>query len=238
MIIQQTASKRHVSSCIYWMTTPSGTVPSKKHLCFKYPVNSDPSFSQYVFPVLLLNLMNYGKHTSKLWLVTLSTSRIYLFRQQSRGLFSMLKSILQENGMSCASLGLPASDPTQIFEEEPELYIALEEEEAATQFAKHNNDMGMLVNSVLQDLAEIRGHPPKCGVYFLDGPGGRGKTMCYNTLISHCCSQGMNMASTAWTGIAATLLLRRKNLPHNPFKLPLQIFGHQYMQCVISIISC
>ena len=63
--------------------------------------------------------------------------------------------------------------------------VALEEMEAVTQVAKLNGEQRTLV---LQDLDEIRErHPPlRSRAYFLDGPRGSGKTMCYNTLISYC----------------------------------------------------
>ena len=134
-----------------------------------------------------------------------------------------IDAILQESGMSCSGLGLPDIDGAQIMEAAPEFDIALEEMEAVIQMAKLNSEQRMLVDSILQDLDEIRdGHPPRNRAYFLEGPGGSGKTMCYNTLISYCRSQGVKVASTSWTGIAATLL-RGGRTCHNLFKLPVPI---------------
>jgi hypothetical protein len=125
--------------------------------------------------------------------------------------------------MSCARIGLPNIDPIQHIEPEPEFDIAAEDEQARIQVAKLNDEQSMLVDSVLQDLAAIReGQPPQTRAYFLDGPGGSGKTMVYNTLISCCRSQGVKVASSAWTGIAATLLTGGRTV-HNLFKLPVPI---------------
>ncbi|KAI9555035.1 hypothetical protein GHT06_020332 [Daphnia sinensis] len=43
--------------------------------------------------------------------------------------------------------------------------------------------------------------------YFLDGPGGTGKTFLYNTLITVLQGQGKQVIAVAYTGIASTLLL-------------------------------
>jgi hypothetical protein len=59
-------------------------------------------------------------------------------------------------------------------------------------------------------------------IYFLDGPGGTGKTMVYNTLIAAVRSRGKQVAACAWTGIASTLL-RYGRTVHNLFKLPVPV---------------
>jgi RecA/RadA recombinase len=99
--------------------------------------------------------------------------------------------------LSCKELGLPI----QQFD------IQQEEETAMAQMALLNIEQQALVDVVLQAIHNIiDGEAPQCRAFFLDGPGGSGKTMVYNTLIAHCRSQGVLVASTAWTGIAATLL--------------------------------
>ena len=104
-----------------------------------------------------------------------------------------IDAILQESSMSCSGLG--------------EFDITLEETGAVTKMAKLNDEQCMLIDNVLQDLDEIRdGHPPRSLAYFLDGPGGSGKIMCYNIVISYYHSQVVKVASTSWTKIAATLL--------------------------------
>jgi ATP-dependent DNA helicase PIF1 len=54
--------------------------------------------------------------------------------------------------------------------------------------------------------------------YFLDGPGGTGKTFLYNTIITVLQGQGKNVIAVASTGIASTLLIDGATY-HSQFKL-------------------
>ena len=67
----------------------------------------------------------------------------------------------------------------------------------------------------------IRGSERSTGkLLFLDAPGGTGKTFLLNVLISWIRMQKYDVATSASSGIAATLLhLGRTS--HNQFKLPL-----------------
>jgi hypothetical protein len=58
--------------------------------------------------------------------------------------------------------------------------------------------------------------------FFLDGPGGSGKTFLYNTLMSVLRGQGKIVISVASTGIAATLLAGGRTY-HSQFKLPIPL---------------
>ena len=62
----------------------------------------------------------------------------------------------------------------------------------------------------------------KGGLAFLEAPGGTGKTFLMNTLIYWIVMQGLRVASTASTGIAATLLHDGKTT-HKQFKMPIPI---------------
>ena len=53
----------------------------------------------------------------------------------------------------------------------------------------------------------------------LDGPGGSGKTFTYNYLVHELRGRRLNVATAAWIGIAATLLLGGRTV-HSLFKLP------------------
>lgn len=59
-------------------------------------------------------------------------------------------------------------------------------------------------------------------LFFLDGPGGSGKTYLYNTLIRWCYSNEMNVLAHATTGIASDLLLNGMTM-HSSFSLPLML---------------
>jgi len=64
-----------------------------------------------------------------------------------------------------------------------------------------------------------------CNAYFLDGPGGTGKTFVYQCLIHSCTQLGKDVVSVAWTGIA-TMLLPHGRTVHSSFKLPLNLHEH------------
>jgi hypothetical protein len=55
-------------------------------------------------------------------------------------------------------------------------------------------------------------------LFYVDGPGGTGKTFLYNTIINYISGKADTIVSTATTGIASTLLLGA-NTYHSTFKL-------------------
>lgn len=137
---------------------------------------------------------------------------------------SHINSILQQEGLSTSVLGLPQLHPINPnYNQQTEFDIAMETQQASTLTGKLNKEQSQMVNSVLHDLTQLNeGNTSLCRAYFLDGPGGSGKTMVYNTLISTCRSQHIKVAASAWTGIAATLLAGGRTV-HNLFKLPVPI---------------
>ena len=60
------------------------------------------------------------------------------------------------------------------------------------------------------------------GVFFIDGPGGTGKTFLYRTLMASLRSRGEIVLATASSGIAATLLPGGRTA-HSRFKIPIDI---------------
>lgn len=143
-------------------------------------------------------------------------------------------SILRQTGTSATKLGLPDVEPLgAICVQDVEFDIATEREQASVLMATLNEEQRDLVNHVLRDL-DVEGHPTTGTAYFLDGPGGSGKTTVYNTLISSCRGQRIKVAAGAWTGIAATLLSGGRTV-HNLFKLPVPILDTSV--CNVSPIS-
>lgn len=59
-------------------------------------------------------------------------------------------------------------------------------------------------------------------MYFIDGPGGFGKTFLYKTLIYYFISLKKQILSMAWTGIAL-ILLPKGMTSHRTFRLPLNL---------------
>ena len=64
-----------------------------------------------------------------------------------------------------------------------------------------NTEQELIVDEVLQSVGNRDG---QC--YFIDGPGGSGKTFVYTTIYHPATSRGYNVVNLAWTGIAANLL--------------------------------
>ena len=133
-----------------------------------------------------------------------------------------LQAIFQQNGMSCDTFGLPAiQEDVQLLEQDFDMHAA--QQQAQDQIPLLNEEQRSLFEAVQQSMALTEDQQPdRCHAYFLDGPGGSGKTMLYNTIISFFRGQGKKVASSAWTGIAATLLAGGRTV-HNLFKLPVPI---------------
>ena len=134
-----------------------------------------------------------------------------------------IEATLQQFGLSCDSLNLPAVQPNLVIAQPSEFNIEHELQKNIEQMGRLNREQKMLVDHIIDDLDGFRqNEAPTCRAYFLDGPGGSGKTMIYNTLLSYCRSQGIKVAPRAYTGIAATLLSGGRTV-HNLFRLPVPI---------------
>jgi hypothetical protein len=132
-----------------------------------------------------------------------------------------IQAILLQAGTTCAALGLPDVQDIDVLQTDFDL--AQEEEVATANMRLLNTEQLALVEAVIAAASEIaQTDQPKCHAYFLDGPGGSGKTMMYNTLISYFRAHHMPVAASAWTGIAATLLKGGRTV-HSLFKLPVPI---------------
>ncbi len=95
-----------------------------------------------------------------------------------------IESLLQPD-KSCSDLGLPNINTLEPNFHQQTIDSIAEMSLAEKYLQSLNEDQNILVQSIINDLYEINnGNPPKCKAYFLDGPGGTGKTWCYNTLIS------------------------------------------------------
>ena len=92
-----------------------------------------------------------------------------------------------------------------------------------TDYSMFNAEQGEFVSAVLKDIhAVVQDEAPTTRAYFLDGCGGTGKTTVYNYLIDYCDNHRIVSASSAWTGIAATLLTRGQTC-HSLFKLAIPV---------------
>ena len=123
--------------------------------------------------------------------------------------------VLNENGSSCAAVGLPSphGDSNETSSSTPV--------EPPPTFDDLTDEQRQLLESVLQSIsATAEESVPK--LHYVDAPGGSGKTFVFNRLSAHLRHQNMKVASSAWTGIAGTLMIDGRTV-HSLFKLPVPI---------------
>ncbi|XP_076058585.1 uncharacterized protein LOC143035603 [Oratosquilla oratoria] len=121
--------------------------------------------------------------------------------------------ILNENGINCAMLGLP-----EPISEPPAIQHMEEIQEVNPEVL--NIEQRYVFNSVINAVSEIdRGLETNHPLFYLDAPGGSGKTFLFNMIHDYLVAQNVAVSASAWTGIAATLLKNGKTL-HSIFKLP------------------
>ncbi|XP_076067755.1 uncharacterized protein LOC143040562 [Oratosquilla oratoria] len=124
--------------------------------------------------------------------------------------------ILNENGMNCAMLGLP-----EPISEPPAIQHMEEIQEVNPEVI--NIEQRYIFNSVINALSEIdRGLQTNHRLFYLDAPGGSGKTFLFNMIHDYLVAQNVAVSTSAWIGIAATLLKNGKTL-HSIFKLPVPL---------------
>ncbi len=92
-----------------------------------------------------------------------------------------------------------------------------------------NRDQDRAVASILNAVRLDQG-----GVFFLDGPGGSGKTFLYNILLASVCNEGHVALAVASSGIAA-LLLQGGRTSHSAFKIPIDV--HRDSLCNVNANS-
>ncbi|XP_041421549.1 uncharacterized protein LOC121394460, partial [Xenopus laevis] len=95
-----------------------------------------------------------------------------------------------------------------------------EEQDIAQRMISSLNTLQSTAFNKIIIAAEDNRTMPKC--YFLDGPGGSGKTYLYETLIHFFRAKNLSFLASATTGIAANLLIDGRTC-HSLFKLPVPI---------------
>ncbi|KAB0792783.1 hypothetical protein PPYR_00660 [Photinus pyralis] len=98
-------------------------------------------------------------------------------------------------------------------------------EAASRQYEHLNEKQKQIVDIILDqcddDINESIVSEPPC--FYIDGPGGSGKTYVYTTLYSLLKKKNKNICTMAYTGIAATLLPKGRTV-HKTFGLPVPLF--------------
>ncbi|UYV84546.1 hypothetical protein LAZ67_X002584 [Cordylochernes scorpioides] len=123
---------------------------------------------------------------------------------------------LRENRLSCHHYGLPAPLTPLLDSGEDHLDVNAELQIGTEMYRSLTPDQKSIVDTIVDSLNVNS----RC--FFIDGPGGTGKTYLYNTLI-HCVrAVGKIVIPLASTGIAATLLSGGQTV-HSRFKLPIPL---------------
>ncbi|KAK2436868.1 ATP-dependent DNA helicase pif1 [Trifolium repens] len=132
-----------------------------------------------------------------------------------------LNELLSIHGKSTKDYNLPSLPATateenavpSVIQEELSVHIPDEDIQAV---AKLNNDQ-MIAFKTIMDVIDRK----QSEVFFIDGPGGTGKTFLYRTIMASLRSRGQIVIATASSGIAATLLPGGRTA-HSRFKLPFE----------------
>ncbi|SGY56765.1 BQ5605_C006g04169 [Microbotryum silenes-dioicae] len=139
-----------------------------------------------------------------------------------------LSNILQRLDSSLSDHGLPL--PTIQFDDEASTKCLIMEESATAaelheleglwrnNFESCNAEQRVVVETVLDSILNSRGK-----VFFIDAPGGTGKTFLEKTILAWIRSEGKYALAVASSGIAA-LLLPKGRTAHSRFKIPIDIF--------------
>ncbi|EIW71848.1 hypothetical protein TREMEDRAFT_27049 [Tremella mesenterica DSM 1558] len=145
----------------------------------------------------------------------------------------LLGGLLEERGKSLAGCYLP--EPTVVFPEDNDSRIINEElaynrgelqQTSTVNMAIANPEQQTVINDIVQ---ATRARTSAC--FFLDGPGGCGKTFVENTVAAVLRAEGDIVLMVGSSGICA-ILLKGGRTAHSRFKIPIDIHGDS--QCSIS----
>ncbi|XP_065322968.1 ATP-dependent DNA helicase pif1-like [Gordionus sp. m RMFG-2023] len=129
---------------------------------------------------------------------------------------SDIEKVLHDHGFRCSNFNLPV--PTLIAQDD--FYNNdLEAAEALKLITKLNFLQKSAFDLIVQSI-ENNDFPQRC--FYIDGPGGSGKTFLYNTLMCYIRGRNQIVLPFATTGIAAILLKGGRTI-HSGFKLPIPI---------------
>ncbi|XP_015167741.1 ATP-dependent DNA helicase RRM3-like [Solanum tuberosum] len=137
-----------------------------------------------------------------------------------------LKSInyyLESMGQSVDKYDIPQikqqplqTEPRECREIIEEMSVKVPAEDVASQ-SKLNQEQAQAYNTILE---RVDSETP--GLFFVDGPGGTGKTFLYRALLGKVRSEGMIALATATSGVAAAILPGGRTA-HSRFAIPLQV---------------
>ena len=125
--------------------------------------------------------------------------------------------VLKQHGLSCVTVGLPTPTGSPIkdtmFNQEEE------QREGDTRMSTLNKEQREAFSKIIE---AVENPHQQIRYFFLDGPGGSGKTYLYATLLSFVRGKGQIALPFATTGIATTMLKGGRTV-HSGFQLPVPL---------------
>ena len=144
-----------------------------------------------------------------------------------------INSVLQQHGRCLLDFNLPEAEHDGL--EDDDIPVSLPADSLIAIREKMNCEQDHFADSVISSIESLRnGQHPPTNYFYLDAPGGTGKTFTFNYLIAFLRNNGYQVATAAPTGVAANLLLGGRTL-HKTFRLPVPIVENS--TCKISPIS-
>ena len=123
-----------------------------------------------------------------------------------------------QQGKNCIHIGLP--QPMQLHQRAASVFNV--QQEAHFSFEEYASMINAEQSNVVKRVLDLVHRILDKKAFFIDGPGGTGKTFCYSVITHRQRAQGKRIISVAWTGIAATLLLDGSTV-HNINQTPINI---------------
>ena len=133
-----------------------------------------------------------------------------------------IREMLQSMGKDIARYGLPdllhtdGSDDGEYKEVTEEREISVDKEHLDL-FSSLNNEQLAGYNDIMDHVMK-----QKSQIFFVDGPGGTGKTYLYKALLAKVGSMGQIAIATATSGIAASIMPGGRTA-HSRFKIPIKL---------------
>ncbi|XP_043469512.1 uncharacterized protein LOC122503140 [Leptopilina heterotoma] len=149
----------------------------------------------------------------------------------------LINEVFNFHGFTLHQFGLPnidlkiLEDYSSVDKKGNALTLQLLKEEANNLIESLNDEQRQVFNDVMM---AVHNDEYDSRYFFLDGPGGSGKSYLHNTIITTVESEEIVVLSVAWTGIAANLL-KGGRTSHSMFKFPIPI--NEDSTCNISGMS-
>lgn len=159
---------------------------------------------------------------------------VYTDEMYNRALIEIEDTIASMDGPQLTSFGLPQTNRTQVTSVPTEIIRETSYDiSSLSRYINENepkllpdqrNAYSTIVNSISDQIG---------GIFFIDAPGGTGKTFVTNLLLANVRKQNKIAVAVASSGIAATLLPGGRTA-HSTFKLPLDLAANDEAVCKIN----